>query len=133
MSYKSNSIKSRVSRQSTTEFDKNREFEETIEILKAQIESLQLELCYKNHELEAMQQELKYTNQELCAAINSKSLNLAKAEELVQEFLAAEKFIKGVLVELLTATYPVKPNILVQVDMFRFRNQCERIEFKDAA
>ena len=45
--------------------DKIQQLEETAEILKEQIESLKLMLCYKSHELEEMQEELNYTNHEL--------------------------------------------------------------------
>lgn len=45
--------------------NKIQQLEETVEFLKEQVESLKLELTYKNHELEEIKQELSYTNHEL--------------------------------------------------------------------
>ncbi|MBV8882442.1 MAG: hypothetical protein JO235_00355 [Chroococcidiopsidaceae cyanobacterium CP_BM_RX_35] len=116
--------------QKHTNFARDQELEETIEILQAQIESLELELCYKNYELEALKQELKYTNQELSTAINSQQLTFAQAEELARYFLATEKPIKDILVKLLTAIYnvPIKPDVLAQTDKFCFTSRCGEIE-----
>lgn len=49
--------------------DKIRHLEDTVEILKEQIESLKLDLCHKNYELEEIKQELSSTNHELCAVL----------------------------------------------------------------
>jgi chromosome segregation ATPase len=49
--------------------DKIQQLEDTIEILIERIESLKLELNYKNQELEEIKQELVYTNHELCMLI----------------------------------------------------------------
>lgn len=95
MSYKVSSLKSGVQIQRGTDADISLELEKTIEILVAQIESLDLELCQKNQELEEMKQELRYTNQKLCTPINSKQLTLAQAEELATNLLANEKPIEG--------------------------------------
>lgn len=84
--------------------DTIQQLEETVEILKEQIESLKLELCYTNHELEEIKQELNYTNQELCAvnklsAASSKSVSINEVKKLAKKLLAREKHIQAVLVE----------------------------------
>lgn len=81
--------------------DKIQELEDTVEILKEQIESLKLELCYKNHELEEMQKELNYTSRELCVlnelyATSFKPLPINKVKKLSESLLASKKLIKDI-------------------------------------
>ncbi len=84
--------------------DKIGQLEETVEILKEQIESLKLELCYTSHELEEIEQELNYTNHELCAlnklyAASSKLVSINEVKKLAKNLLVNEKPIRAVLVE----------------------------------
>lgn len=96
--------------------DRSRGIEETIQILEAKVERLDLELCYKNQELEEMQQELRYANQELCTEINLAPLTLEQTEELARKFLTTEKPLDDALFELFAAIYnvPVDPEELAQ-------------------
>ena len=77
---------------------------DTIEILQAEIEILNLELCYKNQELEKIQK-LKSTKHVLRTAINPKQLNLDGAIKLAKNLLVTGKPTKDFLTELLTAIY----------------------------
>lgn len=84
--------------------DKIRQLEDTVEILNEQIESLKLMLCYKSHELEEMQKELNYTNHELYVvnelyAATSERLDIKEIKELTNNLLVSEKPINGVLIE----------------------------------
>jgi len=135
MFYKESRLKSQVQIGRDTNADRSWEIEDTIDILEAQIESLELELCYKNHKLEEMEQELRYTNQELCTISNSEQLTFEQAEELAIKFLATEKPLKDALVELLIAIYnvPVKLDKLAQVPRGCFTNRWDEIESEDAA
>lgn len=128
MTDKASSLKSQVQSRRVADVYRIRELEERIEILEAQLESLKLELCYKNDELEEMQQELRYTNQELCRAYNSKPLTLEQAEKLVSNLLATERPLKDALAELLTAisNVPVEP-------VACFTNQYDEIKVESAA
>lgn len=81
--------------------DKIQQLEETVEILKEQIESLKLELWYRNYELEEIKQELNYANHELCAvnefyATSSKLVSSNEVKKLAKNLLV-EKSNKAVL------------------------------------
>lgn len=108
MSYQASSPMSEVQIVRVTDAHRSWELEDIIKSLEAQVESLELELSYKNYQMEERQQELRYTNQELCAASNLEKLTFAQAEELARNFFVTEKPIKDALVELLTAIYNVR-------------------------
>lgn len=77
-----------------TDADKILQLADAVEILSEQIETLKLELYYKNQELEEIKQELIYTNEELCIINELFFNNLAplpinRGRELANDLLAS--------------------------------------------
>ncbi len=82
--------------------DKSWQLQQTVEILKEQIQSLNLELRYKSYELEQVKQS-RYTEHELYSIIGSMLLNIDDTNELTKNLLVCDRLIKNVLTELLDA------------------------------
>lgn len=81
MSYEISNLETHLQVSRSTDTNKMYEFEERVEFLLKQIESLKLYLFHKDYELQQIEQELNYTRQELCAAISSKLLTMNEAME----------------------------------------------------
>lgn len=81
---------------------------EEIEILREQLESLNLELHHKEQQLQEALQELKLTNQELCTALSEESLappTRDSALKLALKILSSEKPARECLASLRGAIY----------------------------
>ncbi|WP_206756644.1 hypothetical protein [Aerosakkonema funiforme] len=83
---------------------KREELEDTIEILRQQIEMLNQELRGKELQLQELEQELSFTNEQLCA-YSSQQLTFKEAKELAKYLLASQKSSSESLAELLSAIY----------------------------
>ena len=86
------------------EAEKNWQLEKTVEILKDEIENLNLELYYKSHELENMKQS-RYVEHEVYNKITSMLQNMDDTNELTNNLLACDRLIDKVLSELFDAIY----------------------------
>ncbi len=95
MSYKIRRLKS------SFQVDKSWQLQQTVKILKEQIESLNLELRYKTYELEQIKQ--SKGTEELYRIIGSMLLNIDDTHEVNKNLLLCDRLIKNVLTELLDA------------------------------
>jgi hypothetical protein len=84
------------------ESNKTWQLEETVRILKQQVERIKLELHYKSYELEQLK-ESKYTEDEVYSIISTMLLNIDDADELTKNLVVCDRLIKNVLVELQNA------------------------------
>lgn len=80
--------------------DKIQELEDTVKILIEQINTLKLELDYRNQELSEIKEELNFTNQELCILNELFTNSLAllpidEVRELDNDLLASKKPAKS--------------------------------------
>lgn len=82
--------------------EKSWQLEENVEILKSEIERLNLELRYKNYELEKMKQS-RCMEHEVYTLITSSLQNIDDANELAKNLLACDRLINNVLAELFDA------------------------------
>lgn len=80
------------------------QIEDNVEILKEEIERLNLELRYKSYELEKMKQS-RYMEQEVYTLITSMLLNIDDANSLAKNLLECDRLIDNVLAELSDAIY----------------------------
>jgi hypothetical protein len=104
MSYKIRRLKSHLKVCRSIKAEKSWQLEETVEILKEKVESLNLELRYKSYELEKMKQS-RCMEQEVYALITSSLQNIDDANELAKNLLACDRLINKVLAELFDAIY----------------------------
>ncbi|GAX42477.1 hypothetical protein NIES4075_34780 [Tolypothrix sp. NIES-4075] len=102
MSYKIRRLKSHVQVYRSIEAEKSWKIEDNVEILKSEIERLNLELRYKSYELEKMKQS-RYMEQEVYTLITSSLQNIDDANELAKNLLACDRLINKVLAELFDA------------------------------
>jgi hypothetical protein len=102
MSYKIRRLHSHLKVCKSIEAEKSWQIEENVEILKEEIERLNLELRYKSYELEKMKQS-RYMEQEVYSIITSMLLNIDDANELAKNLLACDRLIDNVLAELFDA------------------------------
>lgn len=102
MSYKIRRFKSHIQVCRRIEAERNWQLEKTVEILKDEIENLNLELCYKSYELEKIKQS-RYMEHEVYTLITSMLLKIDDANELGKNLLACDRLIDNVLAELLDA------------------------------
>ncbi|MGI2908077.1 hypothetical protein [Tolypothrix sp. VBCCA 56010] len=104
MSYKIRRLHSHLKVCKSIEAEKSWKIEENVEILKEEIERLNLELRYKSYELEKMKQS-RDMEQEVYTLITSSLQNIDDANELAKNLLACDRLIDKVLAELFDAIY----------------------------
>jgi hypothetical protein len=100
MSYKIRRLKSPMSVCKSIEADKTWQREEN-RILKKQVESLKLELCYKNNELRLMNKSGIEDN--LYSIVSTMILNIDDAEQLTQSLLLCDYLLQNALAKLQNA------------------------------
>ncbi len=104
MSYKIRRFQSYLKVCRSIKADKSWQIEENVEILKQEIERLNLELRYKSYELEKMKQS-RYMEHEVYTLITSMLLKIDDENELAKNLLACDRLIDKVLAELFDAIY----------------------------
>jgi hypothetical protein len=104
MFYKIRRLKSHLKVCRSIKAEKSWQLEETVEILKEKVESLNLELRYKSYELEKMKQS-RCIEQEVYTLISSSLQNLDDENELAKNLLACDRLINKILAELFDAIY----------------------------
>ena len=104
MSYKIRRLKSHVQVCRGIQAEKTWQLEKIIDNLKEQIDSLNLELCYKSYEVEKMKQS-RYMEHEVYTLITSMVLKSDDENELTKNLLACDRLMNNVLSELYDAIY----------------------------
>ncbi|MBW4605984.1 MAG: hypothetical protein KME22_01855 [Hassallia sp. WJT32-NPBG1] len=104
MPYKIRRLKNHVQVCRGLQGDKTWQLEKTIDNLKEQIESLNLELFYKSYEVEKMRQS-RYMEHEVYSMITSMLLKSDDENELSKNLLACDRLINNVLSELYDAIF----------------------------
>lgn len=101
MSYKIRRLKSHKQLSKAIVANQTRQLQETVKILKQQVERIKLELRYKNYELEQIRS--RYTEDEVYSIISTMLLNIDDSDELTKNLALCDRLIKNVLAELQNA------------------------------
>ena len=110
MPYKIRRLKNHVQVSRGLQGEKTWQLKKTIKILKEEIESLNLELCYKSYEVEKMKQS-RYMEHEVYTLITSMLLKSDDENEFTKNLLACDRLINNVLSEFFDAIYIYKSSV----------------------